>query len=46
MKKYIYILLVCLVSSLSMVGCTEEEVKPSIESGNGGGASSGDKGGL
>jgi hypothetical protein len=37
MKKVFYILLVSLMTSLSIVACTEEEVTPTTESGNGGG---------
>jgi hypothetical protein len=33
MKKFIYIALLALVSSLTIVSCTEEEVAPSTENG-------------
>lgn len=39
MKKFIYILLLTLVSALTITSCTEEEVTPSVEL-NGGGAGS------
>lgn len=38
MKKIIYSILFCAFVSLSISACTEEEVKPSNELGNGGGA--------
>jgi hypothetical protein len=33
MKKFIYILLLALASSMTVVSCTEEEVAPSTENG-------------
>jgi len=33
MKKFIYIALLALVSSLTIVSCTEEEVAPATENG-------------
>ncbi len=38
MKKLLYILLVVLLASPALVSCTEEEVKPQTETGNGGGS--------
>jgi hypothetical protein len=40
MKKFIYILLVAVTSSLTITSCTEEEVAPSTELENGGTTSS------
>jgi hypothetical protein len=37
MKKLFYLLLVLFVTSLSITACTEEEVAPTTENGNGGG---------
>jgi hypothetical protein len=37
MKKYIFILLMAVFASMSLNGCTEEEIAPSTEL-NGGGA--------
>jgi hypothetical protein len=37
MKKLFYILLVSVFASLSITACTEEEVAPTAENGNGGG---------
>ena len=44
MKKFIYILLVVLVSTVAFTSCTEEEVAPSSELENGQGNASADKG--
>ncbi len=37
MKKLIYLLLFVTLASASITACTEEEIKPQIEPGNGGG---------
>jgi hypothetical protein len=42
MKKFIYALCVCALTSLAIAGCTEEEVKPTVESSNNGGGNTGD----
>ena len=36
MKKFIYILLVSVMASLSIASCTEEQVEPKTEGGGGG----------
>jgi hypothetical protein len=38
MKKVIYVLMLSLVCSLTVVSCTEEDVAPKKESDNGGGS--------
>jgi hypothetical protein len=42
MKKIIYIAIVALLISLTIISCTEENVKPSPSIGNQGGSGSGD----
>lgn len=44
MKKFIYILLFALVSTISVTSCTEEEVAPSNELENGGANNTPDRG--
>jgi len=43
MKKLFYILLITFVSSLAFTSCTEEEVKPNLNSGNTSNGSGSDK---
>jgi hypothetical protein len=38
MKKLLYIFLLAFVSTLTITACTEEEVKPTSQLDNGGGA--------
>lgn len=38
MKKLIYLLLFITLTSATISSCTEEEVKPQTETGNGGGS--------
>jgi len=38
MKKIFYLLIVLSLSSSTFFSCTEEEVKPQVETGNGGGS--------
>ncbi len=40
MKKFIFCALLAITCSLSFTSCTEEEVKPSAETSNGGGSGS------
>jgi hypothetical protein len=38
MKKLLYLLLFVSFASATITACTEEEVKPQVETGNGGGS--------
>ena len=38
MKKFVYSLALVIITSFAITSCTDEEVKPQTETGNGGGS--------